>query len=112
MSNPTITSAQIFVIDNSPSNLVLVLSILRRAGFTNALPFTDARTALDAVAHVPPDLVLVDLDMPGNDIAAFTRALRADGRPVPVLALSGVGAERLPDRRAARRGRPTTHRSR
>src|ERR1700753_1383835 len=76
MADSSMTSAQIFVIDSAPSNLVLVLSILRRAGFTNALPFTDAQTALDAAVHVHPDLVLVDLDTPGYELGPFVEALR------------------------------------
>ena len=94
MTNPSMTGAQIFVIDSAPSNLVLVLSILRRAGYTNALPFTDAQTALDAAAHVYPDLVLLDLDMPGCNVAAFTNGLRtkaASAEVAPVLALGSNG---------------------
>ena len=94
MSNPPSIGAHIFVVDNTPSNLVQILSILRRAGFTNALPFTDTGTALDAVGHVHPDLVLVDLDLP-EDVWAFITALQTAGpsrEAVPVLALVADGA--------------------
>jgi DNA-binding NarL/FixJ family response regulator len=48
----------------------------------------DGDRALAEVERSSPDVVLLDLNMPGGDGIAVTRALRAAGRPVGVLVLT------------------------
>jgi DNA-binding NarL/FixJ family response regulator len=48
----------------------------------------DGSAALDLVARLQPDVVVMDLVMPGMDGVAVTRALRADGLPVRILVLT------------------------
>ena len=103
MANPTITTAQVFVIDNAPSNLVLVLSILRRAGFTNALPSRThgPRSRRSPTSH-PTSCSSISTcrDRHRRVHPGAPRARPPD---------PGAGAEqrrrrRLPDRHVARRG--------
>ena len=42
------------------------------------------QTALPAVRRNPPDVLLLDLDIPGVDVPAFLRGLR-DERPIPTV---------------------------
>ena len=51
------------------------------------------QTALPAVRRNPPDVLLLDLDIPGVDVPAFLRGLR-DERPIPTVLWTGLGEER------------------
>ncbi|MGC1170687.1 MAG: sigma-54 dependent transcriptional regulator [Candidatus Acidiferrales bacterium] len=49
-----------------------------------------AGTAREAVAAEKPDLILLDLVMPGEDGISFLRWLRAEGRETPVIVVSAL----------------------
>ena len=53
----------------------------------------DGTTGLAKVRASPPDLIILDLMLPGLDGYRVLRALRADGRETPVLILSARGEE-------------------
>ena len=83
-------SARILAIDDEPANLSLVERAFRREGFVHVSTHLDPRAALDAFAATPPDLVLLDLMMPGVDgyelLEAFRRLTpRDDWLPILVL---------------------------
>jgi DNA-binding NarL/FixJ family response regulator len=48
----------------------------------------DGAAAVEQVARLAPDVVLMDLSMPGTDGITALRTLRRNGRDVPVLVLS------------------------
>jgi CheY-like chemotaxis protein len=80
---------QILVIEDNPLNLELVTDLLAANGFI----VCQARTAeegLRAVRGLSPDLILMDLSLPGLDGLAATRALRADPatRHLTIIALT------------------------
>src|SRR3954469_24413376 len=56
----------------------------------------DGREALDALAHQPPDAIVLDVLMPGPDGLEVCRRLRAAGDRTPVLMLTARDA--VPDR--------------
>jgi two-component system response regulator MprA len=60
---------------------------LRRDGYGVAI-VGDGRTALGAVLASPPDVVLLDVLLPGMDGLAVCRQLRARGNTVPILMLT------------------------
>lgn len=87
-------SAWILVIEDSAVNLELVTDVLEASGFR----VTAARTAeegLRLARELLPDLILMDLSLPGMDGLAATQALRADAgtRHVPVVALTAHAME-------------------
>ncbi|PSM37258.1 DNA-binding response regulator [Streptomyces dioscori] len=53
----------------------------------------DGRTALETVRHREPDLVVLDVMMPGADGLDVVRILRAERREVPVLMLTARSTE-------------------
>lgn len=67
----------ILVVDNAPVNLELVRSTLEPFGYdihaANSVP-----EALALARERPPDLILSDLHMPGQDGFDFIRAVKAD----------------------------------
>jgi two-component system OmpR family response regulator len=79
--------AAVLVVDDEEYIRDLVTSSLRLAGFTaRAVP--DASQALAAVAADAPDLVILDVRLPGMDGFEVCRSLRADGNDVPVIFLT------------------------
>jgi EAL domain-containing protein (putative c-di-GMP-specific phosphodiesterase class I)/DNA-binding response OmpR family regulator len=92
----TLESGRIFIVDDQEANVRLLEQVLRRAGFENARTFRDAVTMLDALADDEPDLILLDLHMPGLDGIAALGALAeraAQDEYLPVLVLT-ADAER------------------
>lgn len=85
------TDARILVVEDNERNLKLVRDVLRFAGFD----VIEARSGEEAVAlagEYPPDLVLMDLQLPGMDGTEALRLLRGDlrTRDVPVVAVTAL----------------------
>jgi len=78
--------ARILIVDDEPEIVRLVVDYLSAAGFT-----TDtARTGTDAILRAtndPPDLVVLDLGLPGVDGLDVTRTLRR-ASDVPIIMLT------------------------
>ncbi len=75
---------RILVVDDEQPNVDLVVALLRRDGHADVTGTTCPATALERAAAVPPDLVVLDLHMPGVDGYAVLERLPA-GTPVLVL---------------------------
>ncbi|HVU24433.1 MAG TPA: response regulator [Opitutus sp.] len=83
--------SRILVVDDTPANLSLLVDALTEAGH-EVLVAESGRSALALLDHTTPDLVLLDLVMPGMDgIATCTRLKqRAECANVPVLFMTAV----------------------
>lgn len=79
---------RIFVIDDEQGFCRLISDVLTGEGYA-ALPFTDARQALDAFRADPADLIVTDIKMPGMDGIRFMEALRELDPEVPVIVVTG-----------------------
>lgn len=77
----------VLVADDSELNRVLLADLLEPLGFQVELA-RDGDDALARAASSSPDIVLMDLVMPGTDGFAAARQLRASGLPVPIIAVS------------------------
>ena len=92
--------AKILVVDDDPGNLKLAATALGHAGHEVVAAANGAEAVAAAQAHTP-DLVLMDVQMPGMDGIAALRRLRADPRTagIKVVALTALAmkgdAERL-----------------
>lgn len=92
MNDEALKSARILVIDDEPTNVLLLERILLRAGHSNVRCTTDSREVLDLFRTFRPDLVLLDLHMPhkdGFEVLAELGPLISESRYLPVLVLTG-----------------------
>ena len=76
----------ILVVDDEPQIVQLVRDYLEHAGF-KVLTAADGPTALRTVSTQRPDLVVLDLGLPGIDGLDVTRSLRRHGE-VPIIMLT------------------------
>jgi putative two-component system response regulator len=72
--------AQILVVDDDASNVELVARILEPEGYRHVARMTDPEAAAALCTERPPDLVLLDLRMPGMDGLQVIETLR-EGLP-------------------------------
>ncbi|MEO8380398.1 MAG: response regulator [Acidobacteriota bacterium] len=77
-------SACILVIDDNPTNLKLVSDILEFEGY-RILKASDAEQAQEIVEETLPDLILMDIALPGMDGLTLTRKLKAAERTRHIL---------------------------
>jgi len=82
--------SRVVIIDDEPANIELLDRILRRQGLQQLSAFTDSSEAMARIGELDPDLVLVDLHMPGVDGYGVLTRLReqAAGSYLPVLVLT------------------------
>ena len=94
---------RVFVVDDNADLAESLVLMLRFMG-NDARAFYDGQSLLDAVAESPPDLVILDIGMPGMDGYALARRLRITNaaRQLYVAALTGWGGpqDRLQSRAA------------
>jgi two-component system OmpR family response regulator len=83
--------AKVLVADDEEYIRDLVSSALRIAGF-ESMTADDGSQALAAVAARHPDLLILDVGMPGLDGFEVCRRLRADGDATPVVFLTARDA--------------------
>jgi CheY-like chemotaxis protein len=80
---------RILVVDDNPTNLKLVSDVLGFEGYA-ILKASDAETAQEIIRNAPPDLILMDIALPGMDGLTLTRKLKAEDetRRIVVIALT------------------------
>jgi DNA-binding response OmpR family regulator len=82
----------VLVVDDDATVSDVVRRYLERAGYDVALA-ADGLTALTAFGVHHPDLVVLDLMLPGIDGLEVCRRMRADARDIPVVMLTALGEE-------------------
>jgi CheY-like chemotaxis protein len=85
----------VLVVEDDPSIGELIAAVLMLEGFEPVV-VRDGEHALRTVRSVSPDVITLDLDMPGVDGRAVLRSLRCDAesREVPVVVVS-ANSDRL-----------------
>lgn len=81
---------RILVVDDDPLCLELVKFILRSAGY-EVDTIDNARGALHLIERHLPDLLLLDVKMPGMDGFSFSEHLRREGYTIPCIFLTSCG---------------------
>jgi two-component system cell cycle response regulator DivK len=79
----------VLVVEDNPVNLELAATLLEEQG-CEVLVATTGAAALQLLAEVHPDLILMDVQLPGMSGYQVTRRLKADPalRDIPVVALT------------------------
>src|SRR3954466_15951508 len=87
----TAKEARLLVVDDEPSIVELLSAALRFAGFEGETA-SGGLEAIDAAASFRPDLLVLDVMMPGLDGFGVVRRLRQNGVRTPVLFLTAKDA--------------------
>ena len=83
--------ANILVVDDVPANLQVLSGMLKERGY-RVRPAPGGELALRAARKAPPDLILLDINMPGMNGYEVCRELKADAvlGQVPVIFISAL----------------------
>jgi adenylate cyclase len=83
---------RILVVDDTPQNIRLLDAVLSSRGY-DVVPAGSGPMALDLVDQQPPDLILLDILMPGMDGYEVCRRLRADPahQALPIIMITASG---------------------
>lgn len=84
------TKRTILVVDDEATIREVVRRYLEHDGFA-VREAANGEAALAAVQRQPPDLIVLDLMLPGIDGLSLTRRLRRDGHDVPIIMLTARG---------------------
>ena len=81
----------ILIVDDNPANLGVLFDSLEEVGF-RVLVATDGEAALAGIGQVQPDIVLLDVRMPGIDGFETCRRLKADEatRDIPIIFMTAL----------------------
>lgn len=92
MSAPPAETATIMIVDDIAASRQLLGEVLQRRGYQVAV-FPGGEPALRAARLAPPDLILLDIDMPAMNGCEVCERLKADAalRDIPVIFVSGLG---------------------
>ena len=83
---------RILIVDDEPHIVDVVEYMLREQGF-DILTAADGETALQRCTDSPPDLVILDLGLPGLPGLDLLRRLRAERPGLPAIILTARGEE-------------------
>jgi two-component system cell cycle response regulator DivK len=83
--------ANVLIVEDNPTNMKLASLLVRNAGHT-VLGAVDAETGLMIARADRPDLILMDVQLPGMDGLTATALLKRDActAAIPVIALSAL----------------------
>lgn len=83
------SAARILVVEDNPINLKLTSDVLEWEGY-RVLRAVDAESARQMLHSDLPDLILMDIGLPGMDGLTLTRILKTEARTrtIPVVALT------------------------
>jgi two-component system cell cycle response regulator DivK len=79
----------ILMIEDNEQNRYLATFLLQKQGY-RVVSAPDGQIGIDAARHLLPDLILLDIQLPGMDGYAVARALREiqDLRATPIIAVT------------------------
>jgi len=79
----------ILVVEDNETNQILVRAVLEMGGYRVSVAGS-ADEALDELRRNPPSLILMDVQLPGQDGLSLTRELKADPNSsrIPIVALT------------------------
>lgn len=84
-------NAEILIVDDTPINLSLLTKMLTSSGYS-VRAVTNGARALESARTAPPDLILLDIRMPGMNGFEVCQALKQEesSRAIPVIFISAL----------------------
>ncbi|MEW5856019.1 MAG: response regulator, partial [Cyanobacteriota bacterium] len=81
----------ILIVDDTPTNLEILLDVLEDAGF-KVMVSEDGESAIEMAEYSPPDLILLDILMPGFDGFETCRRLKTNKatQEIPVIFMTAL----------------------
>lgn len=92
MRELTFPEATLLIIDDNPAMVMFLQGLLEKVGYSRLISTTDPREAVDLFEAVPPDLVILDLNMPhldGFEVLSLFRERMPETHYLPILVLTG-----------------------
>jgi CheY-like chemotaxis protein len=88
----------ILVVEDNPVNMELAIAVLELGNY-QVLQAGDAETGIELARAHRPDLILMDVQLPGMDGLAGTRLIKADQATcaIPVVALTAYAMKKDED---------------
>ncbi len=83
---------RVLIVEDTSAEAELFADVVAQHGH-DPIVAASAEAALDTLAASPPDVVLLDLFLPGMSGVEFLQVLSERRQPVPVVAISGVATE-------------------
>ena len=95
-------SKRILVVEDQEDNRQILRDLLTSAGF-EVIEAADGETGLAAAAVHRPDLILMDIQLPGLDGYEATRRLKADAvlHTIPIIVVTSYALDGDPDKARA-----------
>jgi two-component system, cell cycle response regulator DivK len=83
--------SKVLIIEDNPTNMTLAIFLLQSAGHT-VISATDAEAGLTLARDEQPNLILMDIQLPGMDGLQATVLLKRDAatRTIPVIAMTAL----------------------
>jgi CheY-like chemotaxis protein len=97
----TISTECILVVDENPTNVKLISYVLELEGY-HVLTASDAEEAREIMKYCRPNLILMDIALPGIDGLTLTRQLKADTRTQHIIVVALTAFAMKGDERKAR----------
>jgi CheY-like chemotaxis protein/DNA-binding CsgD family transcriptional regulator len=87
----TNNNGTVLIVDDTPGNLALLSDMLSEAQY-RVLVATDGLTAIEQIQYIKPDIILLDVMMPGMDGFQTCNKLKSDPstKTIPVLFMTGL----------------------
>ncbi|QIZ72954.1 response regulator [Oxynema aestuarii AP17] len=89
--DPIGESARILIVDDNPTNLKVLCDSIKGSGWT-ILVATDGETAIEQTEYASPDLILLDVMMPGIDGFETCKRLKANPNTaeIPIIFMTAL----------------------
>ena len=90
-AQPAVSPKIILIVDDNPTNLGVLFDYLKELGY-RVLVHTNGESAITAIRQMPPDIVLLDVMMPGIDGFETCRRLKANNatKDIPVIFMTAL----------------------
>jgi len=91
MTEASARPADVLIVDDTVENLQMLTNMLKEKGYS-ARPLPSGKLALQAIESLPPDLILLDINMPemnGFEVCQRLKA-REETRDIPVIFISAL----------------------